>query len=246
MTLIAAAVPLTTLLSFGNIGYGDELFWAALRTLEISILGYALGLVLGLAGALGKIAGPIWLRRVLAVYTTLFRALPELILIMLLYYAGTDGANRLFALLGIGALQVNGMIVAICVLGVVQGAYSTEVLRAGISAVPIGQLEAANALGMSARLRFRRITLPAMLPHALPGLANLWLNITKDSALVSIVGYTELALAAQQAAGVTKQYFAIYLVAQGIYLTISLTSVWLFSLAEKNLRRGESHARGLG
>ena len=131
MTLIAAAVPLTTLLSFGNIGYGDELFWAALRTLEISILGYALGLVLGLAGALGKIAGPIWLRRVLAVYTTLFRALPELILIMLLYYAGTDGANRLFALLGIGALQVNGMIVAICVLGVVQGAYSTEVLRAG-------------------------------------------------------------------------------------------------------------------
>ena len=112
--------------------------------------------------------------------------------------------------------------------------------------MPIGQLEAANALGMSARLRFRRITLPAMLPHALPGLANLWLNITKDSALVSIVGYTELALAAQQAAGVTKQYFAIYLVAQGIYLTISLTSVWLFSLAEKNLRRGESHARGLG
>lgn len=244
MTLIAAVVPFTTLLSFGDSGYGDELLWAALRTLEISIFGYAFGLALGLCGALGKIAGPIWLRYALGIYTTLFRALPELILIMLLYYAGTDGVNRLLAGLGFGALQLNGMIAAIFVLGIVQGAYSTEVLRAAITAVPTGQLEAASAMGMSAGLRFRRITLPTMLPHALPGLANLWLNITKESALVSIVGYTELALATQQAAGVSKQYFVIYLVAQGIYLSISLVSVWLFSRAEKRLRRGQSFARG--
>ena len=244
MNLIAAVAPFTTLLSFGDRGYGDELLWAALRTLEISIFGYVFGLALGLCGALGKIAGPIWLRHGLAIYTTLFRALPELILIMLLYYAGSDGVNRLLAGLGFGALQLNGMIAAIFVLGIVQGAYSTEVLRAAITAVPTGQLEAASAMGMSAGLRFRRITLPTMLPHALPGLANLWLNITKESALISIVGYTELALATQQAAGVSKQYFVIYLVAQGIYLSISLTSVWLFGRAEKILRRGQSLARG--
>ncbi len=244
MTVIAAAVPLTTLLSFGDSGYGDELLWGALRTLEISIFGYVFGLVLGLGGALGKIAGPFWLRRVFGFYTTLFRALPELILIMLLYYAGTDGVNRLLGELGLGPLRLNGVIAAIFVLGIVQGAYATEVLRAAITAVPMGQLEAASAMGMSAALRFRRITLPAMLPHALPGLANLWLNITKDSALVSIVGYTELALATQQAAGVSKQYFVIYLVAQGIYLIISLTSVWLFGQLEKNLRRGQPRVRG--
>ena len=244
MTSIAAAVPFTTLLSFGDSGYGDELLWAALRTLEISIFGYTFGIVLGLAGALGKIAGPFWLRRALGFYTTLFRALPELILIMLLYYAGTDGVNRLLGGLGLGTLQMNGMIAAIFVLGIVQGAYSTEVLRAAITAVPTGQLEAASAFGMSASLRFRRITLPAMLPHALPGLTNLWLNITKESALVSIVGYTELALATQQAAGVSKQYFVVYLVAQGIYLIISLTSVWLFGRAEKRLRRGQTFVRG--
>ena len=244
MTFSAVAVPLTTLLSFGDNGYGDELAWAALRTLEISIFGYLFGIALGLGGALGKIAGPFWLRRSLGLYTTLFRALPELILIMLLYYAGTDGVNRLLGSFGLGTFHLNGLIAAILVLGIVQGAYSTEVLKAAITAVPAGQLEAASAMGMSAGLRFRRITLPAMLPHALPGLANLWLNITKDSALVSIVGYTELALATQQAAGVSKQYFVIYLVAQGIYLIISLTSVWLFGRLESNLRRGQSLARG--
>lgn len=246
MTLFAASVPITTLLSFGDHGYGYELLWAALRTLEISSFGYVLGCGLGLLGALGKIAGPHWVRAALGVYTTLFRALPELILIMLLYYAGTDSLSRLLGIFGVGPLQLNGMIAAIFVLGIVQGAYSTEVLRAAINAVPTGQLEAGSAMGMSAGLRFRRITIPAMLPHALPGLANLWLNITKDSALVSIVGYTELALATQQAAGVTKQYFALYVVAQCIYLIISLASVWLFGRAERNLRRGQPLTRGAG
>ena len=246
MTFVAAAVPITTLLSFGDHGYGYELLWAAFRTLEISAFGYVLGCSLGLLGALGKIAGPQWLRALLGVYTTLFRAVPELILIMLLYYAGTDTVNRLLGMLGLGPLQLNGMVAAIFVLGIVQGAYSTEVLRAAINAVPIGQLEAGSAMGMSAGLRFRRITIPAMLPHALPGLANLWLNITKESALISIVGYTELALATQQAAGVTKQYFALYVVAQCIYLIISLASVWLFGRVERNLRRGQPLARSTG
>ena len=244
MFVFAASVPISELLSFGDSGYGDELFWATLRTLEISILGYALGLFLGLWGALGKISGPKWLGQVLSAYTTLFRALPELILIMLLYYAGTDGVNRLLAGLGFGAVQINGMAAAVFVLGIVQGAYSTEVLRAAINAVPIGQLEAASALGMSAGLRFRRITLPAMLPHAIPGLSNLWLNITKDSALISVVGFTELALATQQAAGVSKRYFALYVVAQCIYLAISMVSGWGFSVFERRLRLGERPSIG--
>ena len=244
MTLIAAAVPLSTLLSFGESGYGDELFWALLTTLEIAVLSYALGLGLGLMGALGKISGPIWLAKLLGFYTTLFRAVPELILIMLLYYAGTDGLNRLLAAVGLGSVQINGMVAAVFVLGIVLGAYSTEVLRAAIGAVPVGQLEAASALGMSAGLRFRRITLPAMLPHAIPGLSNLWLNVTKDTALVSVVGFTELALATQQAAGTSKRYFVLYLVAQCIYLAISMISGWGFGIFEMRLRKGERPRMG--
>ena len=149
-------------------------------------------------------------------YTTLVRAIPDLVLIVILYYAGTDALNR--ALVNrLQPVQINGLIAAVFVLGFVQGAFSTEVLRAAIQAIPIGQIEAAHAFGMSPFLRFRRIILPAMLPYAIPGMANLWLNVTKDSALVAVVGYTELALATRQAAGVTKLYFLFYIVAAMIY-----------------------------
>jgi polar amino acid transport system permease protein len=237
--IFAAASPLTTLLSFGNTGYGDEMAWGVLRTIEISVFGYAFGLCLGLLGALGKLSGVPPLRWLLNFYTTVFRAVPELVLIMLLYYAGTDGFNRLLESIGYGPVAVNGLVAAIFVLGLVQGAYSTEVIRAAIQAVPLGQTEAAIAYGMSPFKRFRRIIIPAMLPNALPGLSNLWLNITKDSALVSVVGFGELALATRQAAGVSKQYFVLYVVAQLVYLMLSLSTTSLFRNTEDRLRRGQ-------
>ena len=95
-------------------------------------------------------------------------------------------------------------------LGFVQGAYSTEVLRGAILAIPQGQIEAARAYGMSPGLLLRRITLPAMLPFAIPGLANLWLIATKDTALLAVVGFNELTLATRQAAGATKAYFTFF------------------------------------
>jgi polar amino acid transport system permease protein len=112
-------------------------------------------------------------------------------------------------------------------------------LRAGIQAVPVGQIEAAKAYGMSPFLRFRRIILPAMLPYAIPGMANLWLNITKASALISVVGFTELALATKQAAGVSKLYLMFYVVTALIYLSITLISNQIFGWLERRVRRGQ-------
>ena len=237
--MFAAAAPLSELLSFGPTGYGDELLLGAIRTLQISVFGYAVGLTLGLLGAVGKLSGGPILRGVLTFYTTVFRAVPELILILLLYYAGTDSLNLTLVSLGYEPIEVNGLVAAVLVLGFVQGAYSTEVLRAAIQAVPAGQTEAARAFGMSPFKAFKRIVLPAMLPNAIPGLANLWLNITKDSALISLVGFTELALATRQAAGVSKQYLVLYLVMQALYLTLSISSIKLFSRAERHLRRAQ-------
>ena len=237
--MILAAASIGELLSFGPKGYGDELAWGALRTLEISVFGYALGFVLGLLGAVGKLSGGPVMRGVLNFYTTVFRAVPELILILLLFYAGSDSINGIIQSFGYKAIEVNGLLVAVIVLGIVQGAYSTEVLRAAIQAVPTGQTEAAKAFGMSPLKAFRRITMPAMLPNAVPGLANLWLNITKDSALISVVGFGELALATRQAASVSKQYLVLYLTMQAVYLTISVISIKLFARVEDNLRRGQ-------
>jgi polar amino acid transport system permease protein len=141
--------------------------------------------------------------------------------------------------IGFRPIEVNGLVAAIIVLGFVYGAYSTEVLRAAIQAVPVGQIEAAKAYGMSPFLRFRRVILPAMLPYAIPGMGNLWLNVTKASALISVVGFTELALATKQAAGVSKLYLMFYVFTLLIYLSITLISNQIFGWLERRVRRGQ-------
>jgi polar amino acid transport system permease protein len=237
--LILSVAPLSELLSFGDKGYLDELFWGTLSTIQISIFGYAFGCFLGLLGAVGKLSGGRWTKLILNGYTTLFRAVPELVLILLLYYAGTDSLNAVLMAFGMDPISVNPLIAAVFVLGIVQGAYSTEVLRAAIQAVPLGQVEAAKAYGMSSWLRFRRIVLPAMLPFAIPGLANLWLNITKDSALVAVIGSTELANVTRIAAGGSKRYLVFYLLALCIYLALSMSTLQVFYWLERRVRRGQ-------
>jgi polar amino acid transport system permease protein len=227
------------LLAFGNTGYGDELLWGALRTVQIAVLAYAFGIILGLCGAVGKLSGGKPMRIMLDLYTTLFRAIPELLLILLLYYAGTDGLNKVIMALGFERIEVNGFVAAVFVLGFVQGAYQTEVWRGAILAVPVGQTEAAKAYGMSPFLGFRRITLPAMLPYAIPGLGNLWLGIIKNSSLISLVGTGELALATRQAAGVSKQYLMFFLTAMTIYLILTLLSNQILGGLERRVRRGQ-------
>ncbi|MCF1460386.1 ABC transporter permease subunit [Agrobacterium vitis] len=220
-------------------GWGGTLLWGAGATLIISAGAFLIGLVIGIGGALGKLSGNRLLLGLLDVYTTAVRAVPELILIVGLYYAGTDGLNRLLQAFGMPVVEVNGLIAAIAVLGVVQGAYMTEVLRGAILAIPIGQSEAAKAFGMSPFLRFHRVTLPALLPNALPGLANLWMAVTKDSALVAVVGYQELALATRLAGASTKHYFLFFLAAALLYLAITLVSNLFFKLIERRVRRGQ-------
>ena len=227
------------ILAFGPTGYGDELLWGAAMSLSIAVLAYLLGLLIGIAGALSKLGGSRLTRGIMEGYTTLVRAVPELILILLLYYAGTATLKQLLESIGYEAIAINGFAAAVLVLGFVQGAYSTEVLRAAIQAIPVGQIEAAKAYGMSPGLIFRRITLPSMLPYAIPGLANLWLIVTKDTALIAVVGYTELALATRQAAGNTKMYFTFFVSAGLIYLIITLVSQRGFAVLERRVRRGQ-------
>ena len=227
------------ILALGPTGYGDELLWGASMSVSIAVLAYGLGLMIGIAGALGKLNGSALTRSVLAGYTTLVRAVPELILILILFYAGTATLNQLLDQAGFEAIAINGFVAAVLVLGFVQGAYATEVLRAAMQAIPLGQIEAAKAFGMSPWLIFWRITLPAMLPFAIPGMANLWLIVTKDTALIAIVGYTELALATRQAAGNTKLYFTFFMVAGLIYLLITLVSQKGFAILERRVRVGQ-------
>lgn len=222
-------------------GWGMVLLRGLMLSLGIATGAYAFGLLLGLGGAMGKLYGGPILKNLLEGYTTIVRAVPELILILILYYAGTQLVSQAAEYFGYGRVDINGLAAGIFVLGFVQGAYSTEVLRGAIQAIPVGQIEAAKAYGMPFWLRLRRVILPAMLPFAIPGLANLWLIVTKDTALLAVVGIdpSELSLATRQAAGHTKQYFMFFLAAFGLYLTLSLFSNSGFRVLERYVRRGQ-------
>jgi len=208
-------------------------------TVQIALGAFILGLFIGLMGALGKLNGSTVTKWLLEIYTTLIRAVPELVLILLLYYAGTGAINHLLDMMGYRPIDISGLVAGIVVLGIVQGAYATEVIRGAMLAVPLGQVEAAAAFGMSKWTILKRITLPAMLPFALPGLSNLWLIVTKDTALLAVVGFSELALTTRQAAGSTRAYFLFFLAAAVLYLCLTLVSNVLFKYLERRSRRGQ-------
>lgn len=219
-------------------GWGGNLLRGLANSVQIAIGAFGLGLAIGTGGACGKLYGGPVVRDLMEIYTTVVRAVPELVLILLLYYAGTDLINRALEAGGYTRIDINGLMAGIVVLGVVQGAYATEVIRGAILAIPQGQIEAARAYGMPAGKMLRRITLPAMLPFAIPGLANLWLIATKDTALLAVVGFNELTLVTRQAAGTTKAYFTFFVAAGVLYLLLTLFSSTIIGRIERWSRRG--------
>ena len=239
-----AVLDLLALLSPSPPGWGGNLLRGLLHSLQIAFGSFAMGLMIGTLGAYAKLYGGPIARDLAAIYTTVVRAVPELVLILLLYYAGTDLINRVLESGGYARVDINGLVAGIVVLGFVQGAYATEVLRGAIKAIPQGEIEAARAYGMGPMLMMRRITLPAMLPYALPGLANLWLISTKDTALLAVVGFSELTLETRQAAGATKAYFLFFMAAGALYLLVTLFSNAIIGRIEKWARRGLPSAKG--
>jgi len=225
------------LIGFSEGGWGPALLQATLVTLEISVGAFLVGILLGLLAALAKLYGSPRLQALAKAYTTVCRAVPELLLILIFFYGGSALINSLAAYWGYDSVDVAGMPVAIVVLGFVQGAYASEIFRGAIQAVHGGQIEAGLAYGMSHLKVFFRITLPIMAPHALAGLSNLWVNLIKDSALISVIGTNELLYTAKQAGGSTREYLLFFVTAAIIYYAITLISSYLLRVLEVHLRR---------
>ncbi len=243
---ILGAIQASTLplLALSPPGWGATLLLGLWNSVQIAFGAFALGLTIGIFGAYGKLYGSPVVKDLLAIYTTIVRAVPELVLILILYFAVTDAVNQVLLSFGHDRIQISGIAAGIAVLGVVQGAYSTEVLRGAILAVPAGQIEAARAMGMPAVLLARRITLPLMMSFAIPGLANLWLVATKDTALLAVVGFAELTQATRQAASTTKAFFTFFAAAGVLYLLLSIVSTLIFSRIEAWARKGQRRMGG--
>ena len=239
-----SAASAAELLAWSPPGWGATLVAGLWNTIIIALGAYLLGLLIGVAGAFGKLYGGPITKDLLAVYTTLVRAVPELVLLLLITFAAKDAINTVLRAYEYQPIDFSGVAAGIIVLGVVQGAYSTEVLRGAILSVPAGQIEAGRAMGMSPFRIAQRITLPLMTTAAVPGLANLWLTCTKDTALLAVIGFIELTKATSLAAGTTKSFLTFYLAAGVLYLLLSLVSGVLFGRIEKWARRGQRQVEG--
>ena len=215
----------------------------AVLTVGVSLAALAVSIVLGLAGAAAKLSGRPVLVVLATVYTTLIRGVPELVLMLLVFYGGTIGLNNLLERLGSEAtVDINPFFAGVLTIGFIYGAYMTETFRGALLSVPPGQAEAAWAFGMGKTQTFFRITAPQMVRFALPGFTNNWLVLIKATALVSLIGLQEMTYLAKQASAATRSPFAFFLFTAALFLVY--TSVSLFVLRRLNARYSLGAKRG--
>jgi len=219
-------------------GYGTQLAEGLILTLRVSLCSYAIGIVFGLLGAAAKLSRWRSLRFGAGLYTTLVRALPELLLVLLAFFLGAGLFERLAVSTGLAldGFSLSPFVVAVVALGFIQGAYITEVLRAAVLAIPRGQHEAAKALNLPPLTHLGRIIAPQALRHALGGLGNIWLNATKDASLVSVLGiFSDVLKVSSLAAAATKRYVFFYAVAGASFLLLTFVSMALLERLRRRL-----------
>ena len=219
-------------------GYGPSLAQGALLTLSVAAASLAIAFVLGLAGAVAKLSASRPAQAVAGAYTTLVRAVPDLVTMLLVFYGGQMLVNQLGDHLGWDYIDIDPFVAGVLTIGFIFGAYLTEVLRGAFLAVPAGQREAALAFGMSRSQVLRRVVGPQMLRHALPGLSNNWLVMIKSTSIVSVIGLSDLMGRAGQAAGATREPFLFYLAAAGVYLAFTSLSELGFAWLRRRLAIG--------
>lgn len=228
------------LFSYGPLGWGDEILAGLWVTMRLALVTLPVGLLLGFAVAALSLSRLLFFRALGMGYTTLMRGLPEILTLFIVYNGLGLVMNQLMTWLApaAGPIEFPPFAAGVIALALVFGAFAAEVLRGAFQAVPEGQIMAGRAIGMSPRQIFWRIKLPLLWRYALPGLGNLWLNLLKDTALVSVIALDDLMRATKVAVGVTKQPFTFYLVACLIYWLMCLGSELVLARLERRANRG--------
>ena len=206
--------------------YVSAILQGAVLTVGVSVAALLVSVVLGLLGAGAKLSGrPVWVG-VATAYTTVIRGIPDLVLMLLIFYGGTIGLNNALEWMGSEAtVDINPFVAGVLTLGFIYGAYMTETFRGAMLSIPKGQAEAAWSFGMGRTQTFIRITAPQMVRYALPGFTNNWLVLIKATALVSLIGLQEMTYLAKQASAATRSPFAFFLFTATLFLLYTWLSL---------------------
>ncbi|MBP1482977.1 ABC transporter permease [Acinetobacter nosocomialis] len=224
-------------------GYGPLLLSGTWMTIQLALLSLLLSVIIGLIGASSKLSNIKALRYIATVYTTLIRSVPDLVIMLLLFYSLQLGLNQITEALQMDQIDINPFVAGVITLAFIYGAYFTETFRGAFQSVPRGQIEAAMAYGMTPWQVFHRVLFPQMMRFALPGIGNNWQVLIKATALVSIIGLTDIVKITQDAGRSTMQLFFFSIVAAAIYLVITTVSnlilMWLERHYSVGVRKGQ-------
>ena len=220
-------------------GYSGLIFGGLKQTLSVGLVAMVLATIIGMLGAIAKTSDKPVLRAILTFYTATIRGIPELILLLLFFYGLPTMVQDFGKQLGFEfILDFNSFIAGTCTLAFIYGAFSTEVFRGAFNAIPRGQIEAADAMGMRPIDVFFRIKLPQAIRFAIPGMSNVLMLLIKATALISVIQLDEVMRMTKIAANATHKPFTAYLFAALVYLGITVVSMGVQKLLEKRYARG--------
>ena len=227
------------LLAFGDTGWGDELFIATLMTIAVSITAMIVGVFFALVFTPLKLSNNKIFNFIGNSYTTVIRGVPELLVIYLFFFGGSGAIMYVASIFGYNEyIEINAFITGSLAIGIISGAYSTEVLRGAVQSIEKGQFEAAKVLGLSKSVQFYKIILPQVLRLAIPNLSNVWQITLKDTSLISVTGLVEIMRQSYVAAGSTRDPLFFYSIAAALYLLLTYLSSKLINRLELRYSRG--------
>ncbi len=226
-------------LAFGDTGWGDELFRATLMTIAVSITAMLIGFSFAAVFTPLKLSKFKFLNLIANIYTTVIRGVPELLVIYLFFFGGSGAIMFVASMFGYNEyIEINAFVTGSFAIGIISGAYSTEVFRGAIQSIDKGQFEAAKVLGFSKFKQFYKIILPQMLRLAIPNLSNVWQITLKDTSLISVTGLVEIMRQSYIAAGSTRDPLFFYSFAAVLYLLLTFISMKLINKLEVKYSRG--------
>ena len=227
------------LLAFGKTGWGDELLIATLMTIAVSITAMLIGFIFALIFTPLKLSKNKFLNIIANCYTTIIRGVPELLVIYLFFFGGSGAVMFVASIFGYNDyIEINAFITGSLAIGIISGAYSTEVFRGAIQSIDKGQFEASKVLGLKKPIHFFKVIMPQMLRLAIPNLSNVWQITLKDTSLISVTGLVEIMRQSYIAAGSTRDPLFFYSFAAVLYLLLTFLSMKLINKLEVKYSRG--------
>ncbi|RJX73618.1 arginine ABC transporter permease ArtQ [Vibrio sinensis] len=223
-------------------GYSLSLVEASWMTIQLAFTSLLVGLILAVVFASGEMSRRVAIKWPTIGFVTIIRGLPELLVVLFIYFGSTQ---VLFLITG-EFIEISPFLSGVIALSLIFASYASQTIRGALKAVGRGQRESASALGISQAHAFFKIVLPQAVRHALPGLTNQWLVLLKDTALVSLIGVTDLLKQAQLTSAATHEAFTWYATAAGIYLVITLITQRAVKVIDKKFSvQGMSMGQGV-